>query len=70
MIISNQDVAINCQLQAFPLQGKGDPADVAFSENIQALYSVAYAVKFACKTMEKDFVFPNRKDFGGLMRKI
>ena len=36
--------------------GKGDPSDGAFSENIQTLYSGAYAVKFAYKAMEKDFV--------------
>jgi hypothetical protein len=35
--------------------GKGDPSGKAFSENIQALYSVAYTVKFSYKAMEKDF---------------
>lgn len=37
------------------IAGKGDPSDKKFLENIQALYSVAYAVKFSYKAMEKDF---------------
>jgi hypothetical protein len=38
------------------IAGKGDPSDKKFSENIQALYSVTYAVKFSYKALEKDFV--------------
>lgn len=35
--------------------GKGDPSGEAFSADIQLLYPVAYAIKFACKEMGKDF---------------
>ncbi|MDA3616757.1 GyrI-like domain-containing protein [Polluticaenibacter yanchengensis] len=38
------------------LTGKGDPSDKAFAENIEALYSVAYKIKFAFKAIDKDFV--------------
>ena len=37
------------------IAGKGDPSDKLFSENIQALYSLAYALKFAYKAIAKDF---------------
>lgn len=37
------------------LTGKGDPSGQNFSEKIQALYSTAYAIKFACKDAGKDF---------------
>lgn len=36
--------------------GKGDPSGKDFAERIEALYPTAYALKFACKAMEKDFV--------------
>lgn len=38
------------------LTGKGDPSDKTFAENIEALYSVAYKIKFAFKALNKDFV--------------
>lgn len=38
------------------ITGKGDPSGEEFSEKIEALYPVAYAIKFAFKTREKDFV--------------
>lgn len=36
--------------------GKGDPSDKQFSDNIQLLYSTAYALKFIYKLDENDFV--------------
>lgn len=36
------------------ISGKGDPSSQMFSEDIQAMYSLAYAIKFASKP--KDFV--------------
>lgn len=35
--------------------GKGDPSSEAFLADIQAIYPVAYALKFACKAIGKDF---------------
>lgn len=36
--------------------GKGDPSGPAFAKDVEALYSVAYAVKFMCKEEGADFV--------------
>lgn len=36
--------------------GKGDPSGAAFADNLQALYSTAYTLKFACKALDQDFV--------------
>ena len=36
--------------------GQGDPSSDLFAGKIQALYSVAYALKFAYKAKDKDFV--------------
>lgn len=41
--------------QFLSLTGKGDPSEKSFSEKIQALYTVAYAIKFMCKQLDKDF---------------
>lgn len=38
------------------LTGKGDPSGEQFARDIEALYSVAYAVKFRCKGEGNDFV--------------
>lgn len=38
------------------IPGKGDPSGQAYADKLQALYSVAYAVKFLYKAMDKDFV--------------
>lgn len=52
------------ELQEFGLvsylsvSGKGDPSSPAFAERIQALYSTAYGVKFACKAAGNDFTVP------------
>lgn len=37
------------------ITGKGDPSSESFQQDIQALYSVAYAVKFMCKAEGNDF---------------
>ncbi|MCF0073286.1 GyrI-like domain-containing protein [Dyadobacter sp. CY261] len=38
------------------IQGKGDPSGEDFAQKIQALYPVAYALKFAFKAKGKDFI--------------
>ncbi|WP_118974994.1 GyrI-like domain-containing protein [Taibaiella koreensis] len=38
------------------VEGKGDPDGAPFAENIQALYSLAYAIKFGYKAQGADFV--------------
>lgn len=38
------------------ISGKGDPSGKQFAERIEALYTTAYALKFSCKTLGKDFV--------------
>jgi hypothetical protein len=42
--------------QFLSLTGRGDPSGKAFADKIVALYSTAYALKFAFKTKGKDFV--------------
>jgi hypothetical protein len=37
------------------LPGKGDPSAPAFSQNIEALYSTAYTIKFMYKAQNNDF---------------
>ena len=54
--------------------GKGDLSSEAFLADIQALYPVAYAIKFGCKALEKDFTVSkleglwwfDEQKFGGL----
>ncbi len=41
--------------QFISIQGKGDPNEKAFAERIEAMYPVAYAIKFAFKEKGKDF---------------
>lgn len=38
------------------IAGKGDPSGQQYSEKIQALYSLAYTIKFQSKAQGKDFV--------------
>ena len=38
------------------ITGKGDPSQPAFTERIEALYPVAYAIKFDFKANGKDFI--------------
>jgi hypothetical protein len=40
------------------ITGKGDPAGQGFAGKIQALYPVAYAIKFASKAKGRDFAIP------------
>lgn len=42
--------------QYLAIQGKGDPSGDAFMQKIQAIYPVAYTLKFAFKAKGKDFV--------------
>jgi len=44
------------EAQYLSIRGKGDPSGKGFSENVQALYQTAYAVKFLLKTANRDFV--------------
>ena len=40
------------------ITGKGDPSGKEFAENIQALYTTAYVIKFMLKAVNNDFVVP------------
>lgn len=40
------------------IEGQGDPSGEAFQKNIQALYTLAYAIKFMHKAKQQDFVVP------------
>lgn len=42
--------------QYLSVTGKGDPSSAMFAADVQALYTVGYAIKFMCKAMDKDFV--------------
>lgn len=42
--------------QYISITGKGDPSGEAFAAYIEALYSTAYTLKFACKAGGNDFV--------------
>lgn len=42
--------------QYISIAGKGDPSGEAFAAHIEALYSTAYTLKFACKAKGNDFV--------------
>lgn len=42
--------------QFLSITGKGDPSGQTYADKLQALYSVAYVVKFLYKAMDKDFV--------------
>ncbi len=42
--------------QFLSIGGKGDPDGEAFTDNVQALYATAYAIKFVFKKQDKDFV--------------
>ncbi|MEQ8712525.1 MAG: GyrI-like domain-containing protein [Cyclobacteriaceae bacterium] len=40
------------------IAGEGSPEAPAFNEAIQAIYAVAYGIKFLCKGQDNDFVVP------------
>lgn len=42
--------------QFLSIRGKGDPFGTEFGKNVEALYATAYAIKFAFKQKDKDFV--------------
>ncbi len=37
------------------ITGKGDPSGIEFAAHLQALYTVAYTLKFMCKAQNQDF---------------
>lgn len=53
---SEPEIVHLAKAQYLSIQGKGDPSDKDFAQKIQALYPVAYALKFAFKARDKDFV--------------
>ncbi|MEM8894312.1 MAG: GyrI-like domain-containing protein [Bacteroidota bacterium] len=52
------------------IAGKGSPLEAKFNEAIQAMYAVAYGIKFLCKGQDNDFVVPKMECYwyieGGL----
>lgn len=46
------------QVNYLRISGKGDPSEQGYAQRLSALYPVAYAIKFACKEMGKDFTVP------------
>lgn len=40
------------------IEGKGDPSASEFSKNVEALYGIAYTIKFMSKDKGNDFVVP------------
>ncbi|RQO73899.1 hypothetical protein DBR43_00375 [Pedobacter sp. KBW06] len=52
----NQPELVHIPAASFlSIEGIGDPSGQPYADKLQALYSVAYAVKFSCKTLGKDF---------------
>lgn len=45
------------------ITGKGDPSEKLYADKMQALYSVAYAIKFMCKAKDKDFTVAKLEGF-------
>ncbi|WP_245957405.1 GyrI-like domain-containing protein [Chitinophaga flava] len=45
------------------INGQGDPNGEAFAENIGALYTVAYGIKFLCKKADSDFTVSKLEGF-------
>ncbi|MBC9796949.1 GyrI-like domain-containing protein [Sinomicrobium weinanense] len=45
-------------VQYLSITGKGDPSAPEFTERIQALYPIAYTIKFMFKKQDRDFVVP------------
>ncbi|WP_342332420.1 GyrI-like domain-containing protein [Pedobacter sp. FW305-3-2-15-E-R2A2] len=53
---TNQPELINIPAASFlSIEGIGDPSGQQYADKLQALYSVAYAIKFAFKALGKDF---------------
>lgn len=52
------------------VSGRGNPDSKEFSQAIEQLYAVAYAIKFTCKSEDMDFIVPKMEGFwwidGGL----
>lgn len=43
------------EVTCLAIRGKGDPSEQGFAQCVQAMYSVAYTLKFACKARVADF---------------
>ncbi len=43
------------QAKYLAITGQGDPSAAAFTDKIQTLYKVSYAIKFLCKARNQDF---------------
>ena len=53
---TNQPALIDIPAASFlSIEGLGDPSGQQYADKLQALYSVAYTVKFMCKALGKDF---------------
>ncbi len=46
------------ELHYLSIAGAGDPSGKDFAANVEALYSVAYTLKFICKEKGADFIVP------------
>ena len=44
--------------QYLSITGKGDPSGEGFARHIEAMYPLAYTLKFMFKTMDRDFAVP------------
>lgn len=45
------------------VSGKGDPSGPEFSEATEALFTVAYSIKFGCKQQDRDFTVSKLEGF-------
>ncbi len=45
------------------IKGRSAPEDEKFNQAIEALYAVAYGIKFLCKAEDNDFVVPKMEGF-------
>jgi hypothetical protein len=46
------------EISYLSISGKGDPSSQGFENKVQALYPVAYALKFLAKAQGRDFIVP------------
>lgn len=49
------------EISYLSISGKGDPSSAVFGEKVQALYMVAYALKFKSKANGQDFTVPKQE---------
>ncbi|TGD56717.1 GyrI-like domain-containing protein [Flavobacterium humi] len=55
---SKPELMYSKEARFLSITGKGDPSQPEYAAKIQALYAVAYAVKFQNKAIGQDFVVP------------